>query len=135
TPHVWMDPFPAVAAAGAATERIRFGVGVTDLVRRHPAALAQTALTLDHLTGGRFILGVGTGEAINIAPFGLENPRPMGRVEEGLRVTRLPFSPAAPVDFDGEHFTLRAASLGLRPAGDAPPPVWMAAHRPRGLGV
>lgn len=135
TPHVWIDPFPAVAAAAAGTERIRLGIGVTDMVRRHPAALAQTAMTLDHLTGGRFILGVGTGEAINLTPFGLANERPLARVEEGLRIIRALFDSDEPVDFAGDHFTLRGGSLGLRPAGDTPPPVWMAAHRPRGLEV
>lgn len=133
SPHVWIDPFPAVVAAAGASRSLRLGIGVTDLVRRHPAALAQTALTLDHLTEGRFILGVGTGEAINLTPFGLENPRPMGRLEEGLEVMRLLYSTDAPVDFAGDHFTLRRASLGLRPLGDAPPPLWLAAHRPRGL--
>jgi len=135
SPHVWIDPFPAGAAAAAGTERIRFGVGVTDMVRRHPAALAQTALTLDHLTGGRFILGVGTGEAINLTPFGLANPRPMGRVEEGLRIMRLLFATDGPVDFAGDHFTLDRATMGLAAVGATPPPVWMAAHGPRGLGI
>jgi phthiodiolone/phenolphthiodiolone dimycocerosates ketoreductase len=135
TPHVWIDPFPAVAAAAAGTERIRMGIGVTDMVRRHPAALAQTALTLDHLTGGRFILGVGTGEAINLTPFGLANERPLGRVEEGLEIMRALFASDGPVDFAGDHFTLRGATMGLAPVGDDPPPVWMAAHRPRGLEV
>lgn len=135
TPHVWFDPFPVVAAAGAATERVRLAIGVTDLVRHHPATLAQTALTLDHLTGGRFMLGVGTGEAINLTPFGLRNDRPMGRLEEGLEVLRLLFSTDEPVDHRGEHFTLEAASMGVRPFGEAPPPIWLAAHRPRGLAL
>ena len=133
TPHVWMDPFPAVATAAAHSERIRFGIGVTDLVRRHPAALAQTALTLDHLTGGRFILGVGTGEAINLTPFGLRNERPLGRVAEGLHIMRSLFADDRPFSFRGDHFTLTDATLGLRPLGQTPPPLWLAAHRPRGL--
>lgn len=135
SPHVWFDPFPVVAAAGAATERIRLAIGVTDMVRRHPASLAQTALTLDHLTGGRFMLGVGTGEAINLTPFGLSNRRPLGRLEEGLQVMRLLFASEGPVNFAGDHFTLDGAVMGLGASGAAPPPIWMAAHRPRGLGV
>ena len=46
SPHVWFDPAPVVAAAAAATREIRLGIGVTDVIRRHPASLAQTALTL-----------------------------------------------------------------------------------------
>lgn len=135
SPHVWMDPFAVIAAVGAATERIRLGVAVTDTVRRHPAALAQTALTLDHLTGGRFVLGVGTGEALNLAPIGLGNARPLARLEEALEVMARLFASPDPVDFDGDHVTLRGAALGLRPRDGRPPPVWVAAHRPRGLDL
>ena len=133
SPHVWFDPFPLIAAAAAATTEVRLGVGVTDLVRRHPALLAQSALTLDHLTGGRFILGVGSGEQLNLAPIGLDNARPLSRLAEGLQVIRRLFDTPEPVDFDGEFFTLREMALGLRPLGDRPPPIWLAAHRPRGL--
>ncbi len=61
-PHVHFDPLTMMGAAGAATERIRVGVNVTDTIRRHPAMLAQTALTVDHLARGRSILGLGSGE-------------------------------------------------------------------------
>ena len=135
SPHVWFDPVPVVAAVAGVTRDIRLGIGVTDLVRRHPASLAQTALTLDHLTGGRFMLGVGAGEALNLTPFGLTNARPLARLEEGLEVMRLLMGADGPVDHAGEHFRLEGASLGLGPVGDAPPPIWVAAHRPRGLGV
>jgi phthiodiolone/phenolphthiodiolone dimycocerosates ketoreductase len=135
SPHVWMDPFVAAAAAAGAADRIRLGVGVTDTVRRHPAALAQTALTLDHVTRGRFILGVGTGEALNLTPLGMENRRPLARLEEGLTVLRTLMETTDEVDFAGEHITLRGAAVGLRPWGERPPEVWVAAHRPRGLAL
>jgi phthiodiolone/phenolphthiodiolone dimycocerosates ketoreductase len=135
SPHVWFDPAPVVAAAATATRDIRLGIGVTDVVRRHPASLAQTALTLDHLTGGRFVLGVGSGEALNLEPYGVTNERPLSRLEEGLEVMRLLMASPDPVDYDGEHFRLRGAALGLRPLGDRPPPLWIAAHRPRGLAL
>ena len=135
SPHVWMDPFALAAASAAAADRLRFGVGVTDLVRRHPAALAQTALTLDHVTKGRFILGVGAGESLNLSPIGLANEHPVSRLEEGLTAMRMLFETPDEVDFDGKHITLRGVALGLRPYGDAPPPIWVAAHGPRGLAL
>lgn len=135
SPHVWCDPFAVAAAGAGVTDRIRLGVGVTDTVRRHPVALAQTALTLDHVSRGRFLLGVGTGEALNLTPLGLDNARPLARLAEALDILRLLFSTSDEVDFDGEHFTLRGAAVGLRPFGEAPPPVWVAAHRPRGLDL
>ena len=134
-PHTWMDPVPIIAAAAARTSSITLGIGVTDLVRRNPASLAQTALTLDHVTGGRFVLGVGTGEDLNLEPYGMSNPTPMQRLEEGLEVMRLLMNDAGPVDYEGRVFRLDGAFMGVRPAGDAPPPVWVAAHRPRGLSV
>lgn len=135
SPHVWFDPVPVVAAAAGVTRNIRLGIGVTDLVRRNPTSLAQTALTLDHLTGGRFILGVGTGEALNLTPYGMTNARPLSRLDEGLAVMRLLMEGPDPVDFRGDHFRLDGGCLGLQPLGDRPPPIWVAAHRPRGLAV
>lgn len=135
SPHVWFDPFPVIAAAAGVTTDIMLGVGVTDLVRRHPAVLAQTALTLDHLSGGRFILGVGSGESLNLEPVGLDNARPLARLTEGLAVIRALFDTPEPIDFDGEFTTLREMTLGLRPHGATAPPVWVAAHRPKGLAL
>jgi len=135
SPHVWMDPFALVAAAAPVASRIRMGIGVTDLVRRHPAALAQTALTLDHVTNGRLILGVGAGESLNLSPIGLVNDQPIGRLTEGLEAMRLLFATPDEVDYAGQHVTLRGVALGLRPVGDRPPPIWIAAHGRRGLAL
>src|SRR3954447_14635722 len=69
-PHVYFDPLSMMGAAGAATERIKVGVCVTDVMRRHPAMLAQQALTVDHLASGRPILGLGSGGRMNRLPYG-----------------------------------------------------------------
>jgi phthiodiolone/phenolphthiodiolone dimycocerosates ketoreductase len=133
SPHVWMDPFAMVGAAALRTSSIRLGIGVTDLVRNHPAQIARAALTLDHLTVGRFVLGIGSGESLNLSPFGLPADRPVSRLEEGVEIIRSFFADPGPLDFEGDHFQLSGASVGLRPVGDTPPPIWIAAHRPRGL--
>jgi phthiodiolone/phenolphthiodiolone dimycocerosates ketoreductase len=135
SPHVYFDPLAMMAAVGAATERIAVGVAVTDLIRRHPAMLAQAALTVDHLSGGRAIVGLGTGERLNVSPYGMEWDRPVGRLEEGIRVMRLLWGADGPVDFEGRFFRLRRAVLGLRPLDGRPPPVWVAAHAPRMLRI
>ena len=133
TPHVFLDPVPLMAAAAQRTERIRFGTGVTDAVRRHPAVLAQTFLTLDHVTGGRAILGIGVGEAENIVPLGLPYERTASRLIEAVEIITRLWATTEPVDFEGDHFRLRGMILGAEPFGEAPPPLWMAAHRPRVL--
>lgn len=135
SPHVHLDPLIMMGAAGAATTTIRVGVCVTDTIRRHPAMLAQAALTVDHLAGGRAIIGLGSGERMNITPYGMEWSKPVGRLEEAVEVMRLLWSTDKPVDFDGQFFKLRDAVLGLRPLEGRPPQVWLAAHGPRMLGI
>lgn len=132
-PHTYFDPLVMMGAVGAQTTRLRVGVVVTDLIRRNPAVLAQTALTLDHLTSGRAIIGLGSGEQLNIKPYGLPWDKPVGRLSEGIDVMRLLWQSDGPVDFEGRFFGLRKAVLGLAPYGPQPPQIWTAAHGPRML--
>lgn len=133
TPHNFLDPAPIMAATAMRTERIKMGTAVTDAVRRHPAVLAQTFITLDHLSKGRTILGIGVGEAENILPYGMPYDRRASRLIEAVEIIKLLWSTTEPVDFKGDHFTLDQAILGAEPYGDRPPEIWMAAHRPRVL--
>ena len=134
-PHMYFDPLIMMGAAGAATERIKVGVSVTDTIRRHPAMLAQAALTVDHLARGRSIFGLGSGERMNVAPYGIQWSKPVGHLEEALRVIRLLWESEGPVDFAGQFFNLDAAVLGLEPFEGKPPPIWLAAHGPRMLEI
>ncbi|MCY4194621.1 MAG: LLM class flavin-dependent oxidoreductase, partial [bacterium] len=84
--HVYFDPLLMMGAVGAQTETIKVGAVVTDLIRRHPAMVANMALTLDHLTKGRAILGLGSGERMNVTPYGIDFERPVGRLEEGIEI-------------------------------------------------
>ena len=135
SPHVYFDPLVMMGAAGAATERIKVGVCVTDTIHRHPAMLAQEALTVDHLAEGRSILGLGSGERMNVSPYGLEWEKPVGRLEEAIRVMRLLWSAEGPVSFEGKFFRLEDAVVGLEPYQGKPPPIWLAAHGPRMLRI
>src|SRR3954466_4181159 len=134
-PHVHFDPLMMMGAAGAATSTIKVGVCVTDTIRRHPAMLAQAALTADHLSQGRAILGLGSGERMNIAPYGMSFEKPVGVLEEAIKVMRLLGSTTKPVDFHGKFFNLENAVLGLEPYEGVPPQVWVAAHGPRMLRI
>jgi coenzyme F420-dependent glucose-6-phosphate dehydrogenase len=97
--HPWVDDFSAagfafstIGAMAAATEHIEFATGVTTpLFRYHPGVVAQAAATLDRLSGGRFTLGVGTGENINEGPLGYEFPdyaERNARMTESLEIMR-----------------------------------------------
>jgi alkanesulfonate monooxygenase SsuD/methylene tetrahydromethanopterin reductase-like flavin-dependent oxidoreductase (luciferase family) len=82
------DPWVALSAIACATERIRFGPLVTPLSRRRVQKLARETVTLDHLSGGRLVLGVGLGSDRNgeLEPFGeVTDPRERARLlDEGL---------------------------------------------------
>ena len=139
-PHTYFDPLVMMGVAGAVTERIRVGVVVTDILTHHPAVLAQTALTLDHVTKGRAILGLGSGEQLNVEPYGMEWDKPVGHLDEALDVMRLLWDAEGPVDFEGQFYNAqgrrarplavharRPADLDRRPqAADARD------HRPQG---
>src|SRR3954451_8793137 len=68
SPHRHLDGMAVAAAAAVLTTNVSLATSVVDTVRRHPALLAQSALTIDHLSRGRFILGLGSGETENIVP-------------------------------------------------------------------
>jgi len=76
--------------------------------------------------------GLGSGEQLNIRPYGLPWDKPVARLAEGIDVIRLLWQAEGPVDFEGRFFNLQRAVLGLSPFG-AGPPIWMAAHGPRML--
>jgi phthiodiolone/phenolphthiodiolone dimycocerosates ketoreductase len=136
SPHVFFDPFVAMAAAGATTTRALLGTAVTQPLSRHPAHLAQTFLTLSHQTGGRAVLGLGAGEAENLTPYGVPFDRPAARLAEAIEIIRLLWSAEEPLSFEGDFWQLRDAVLGLSATPEAPlPPIWLAAHGPRMLRV
>ncbi len=113
--------------------RAQLAVGVTEPIRRHPVLIAQTALTISHMTRSAPILGIGAGERENIEPYGLDFSRPVSVFEEAIQVVRLCLTSRGPVDFAGEHFSLDGALLDLQPAPGRMPEVWIAAHGPRML--
>ncbi|MFQ6123320.1 MAG: LLM class flavin-dependent oxidoreductase [Candidatus Heimdallarchaeota archaeon] len=137
SPHIFFDTFSLIAAHASQTQRIKLGTAVTESIRRHPVILAQTALTLDHLTKGRFILGMGAGEAENIIPYGMSFKEPVGRLEESLRIIRKFWeNPGKALSFDGKYWTMKNAVLALEPyKKDHPPPILVGAHGPRMLRI
>src|SRR6202042_631155 len=131
SPHRHLDGMAVAAAAAVLTERVPLVSAVVDTVRRHPSLLAQTALTIDHLAKGRFILGLGSGESENTLPYGFDFERPVSRFEEALTVIRLLWEGVGPVDFDGQFYRLHHARLDTEPYQDRLPPIWIGASGPR----
>src|ERR1700754_1067562 len=75
-------------AARRRFNRVRLGVGVTDAGKRHPAVTAQAAATLNLMTRGRAILGIGPGERVGNEPYGVDWSKPVARFEEALAPSR-----------------------------------------------
>ncbi|QZT63929.1 LLM class flavin-dependent oxidoreductase [Mycolicibacterium austroafricanum] len=133
SPHRHLDSLALAGAVAARTTLTRLATSVLDTVRRHPVMLAQSALTLSHLSDGRFILGLGAGERENLAPYGFDDRRTVSRFAEALRLIRLLWGADGPIDFAGQHFTLEHARLDTDLHHTGPPPVWIGANGPRML--
>ncbi|TMK17976.1 MAG: LLM class flavin-dependent oxidoreductase, partial [Actinobacteria bacterium] len=91
-PEEFFDPFVVLGGLAQRTKRIRLGTAVTDAVRLHPATIARAALTLQHVSKGRFILGIGAGERENTEPFGIPLTKAVSRFAEALKVIRFLWS-------------------------------------------
>ncbi len=128
-----VDPWMALAAAAAATSRIHLGPMVTPVPRRRPWNVARQAVTLDRLSGGRAVLGVGVGTegTDEFRAFG-EEADPARRalmLDEGLELIAALWS-GAPVHHAGEHFRVDGIAFQPTPV-QRPLPVWVAATWPR----
>ncbi len=134
SPHAFLDPFTTMAAWAQHTDNIRFVTAVSDPVRVAPAQLAVKALTMSLLTQGRFVLGLGCGEAANLTPYGLDSNRLVSRFDEALQVIRSMWEQDDP-HFDGRHWSIDHAVLDIAPFHDAYPEIWIGAHGPRMLEI
>jgi len=128
------DPVPIMTLAALRHRKVWIGTSVTEPIRRHPMSLAQTFVTLDHVSKGRAVLGIGNGLRENTEPYGLSCEKRVGRLEEALKIIRLLWdSDGKPVDYDGKFWTLRDAVFDLPLYKGKTPRLFMGAHFPRML--
>jgi F420-dependent oxidoreductase-like protein len=136
---VWLSQLPdardaalVVAAYGAATERVKFGMGVLPIYTRHPTAMVQMAASLDEMTGGRFILGLGVSHKVTVeSMWGMHLDSPVEAMREYLTIVQTSLADGG-CNFDGEHFTAHWSYSGPRPQRL---PVMIAALSPRMLDL
>ncbi|MGZ8628597.1 MAG: LLM class flavin-dependent oxidoreductase [Actinomycetota bacterium] len=132
-PVTVFDPWVALSAIAARTERMRIGTLVTPVARRRPWKLARETVTLDHLSGGRVVLGVGLGYPPD-ADFELLGEDPddhvrAAKLDEGLEVlTRL--WAGKPFDFEGEYLHVRETQFQPTPLQRPRIPIWVAGMWP-----
>ncbi len=141
--HPWVDDvgasgfaFATIAAMAQATSTIQFTTGVTTpLWRYHPAVVAQAAATIDRLSGGRFSLGVGTGENLNEGPLGYHFPKyaeRASRMSEALDIMRALLD-GEKLTYDGEWYQTDRAKLYSPPVHELP--IFMAAGGPKSAAL
>jgi phthiodiolone/phenolphthiodiolone dimycocerosates ketoreductase len=135
SPHRHLDALAVAGAVAVQTKQVRIATSVVDTVRRHPAMLAQSALTIDHLSRGRFTLGLGSGETENTVPYGFDFAKPVARFEEALKVIRLLWDSDGPVDFKGQFYQLHHARMDTEPYEGRSPKMWVGCNGPRMLEI
>lgn len=114
----------SLAAVAATTSRVRLGTSVLLATLRPPALLAKMIASLDRLSGGRVILGMGVGSRPDdFAAAGVPFEHRGGRAEELVRILRLAWS-GAPVRHTGRFYQMDVGPIGPRPVQQPYPPIW-----------
>ena len=128
-----LEAITTLSAVGAKTKRVRLGTAVIDCARRSPAILAQMTATLDLLSGGRLVLGLGKGVA-NAATYGEPVKSPVAKMSEVITLLRRFWSEET-VTYRGKFYTFENASIVAKPIQRPHPPIWIAAFTPKVLEI
>ena len=140
------DAFTPLAWWGSATTRLRLGTAIAQMSARSPASAAMHVLTLDHLTKGRVILGLGvSGPQVVEGWYGQPFSRPLARTREYIDIVRQVLAREAPVTNDGTHYPLPYSGDGATGLGKslksivhpfrAQVPIWMGAEGPKNVAL
>ena len=147
TAEAWgSDAYTPLAWWGSSTSRVRLGTSVVQLSARTPTACAMAALTLDHLSGGRHILGLGvSGPQVVEGWYGQSFPKPLARTREYIDIIRQVWAREKPVTSTGPHYPLpltgeKTTGLGkpLKPITHplrADIPIFLGAEGPKNVAL
>ena len=134
----YFEGWTLLAALAAETSRIRVGVLVSSNTFRHPALVAQQAITIDHISGGRLELGLGAGWfETEHERFGIpleDPPVRVARFKEAVEVIDS-LVRGRTTTYDGRYYRLRDAQLRPMPVQSPRPPLTLGAHRPRMMRI
>ena len=145
TAEAWgSDAFTPLAWWGRETSRLRLGTSIVQMSGRTPTSIAMHALTLDHLSGGRFVLGMGvSGPQVVEGWYGQPFSKPLARTREVVDIIRQVLAREAPVTNAGPHYPLPYAGPGsvglgkpLKPIVHplrADIPIWLGAEGPKNV--
>jgi F420-dependent oxidoreductase-like protein len=138
------DALTPLAWYGSRTSTVRLGTSILQLSARTPTATAMAAITLDHLSAGRFILGLGvSGPQVVEGWYGQPFARPLARTREYVAILRQVFAREGPVTYAGEHYPLpypggTGLAKPLKPTVHplrADTPIFMGAEGPKNVAL
>jgi F420-dependent oxidoreductase-like protein len=138
------DAITPLAWWGAHTSKVNLGTAIIQMSARTPAATAMAAMTLDHLSGGRVLLGLGaSGPQVVEGWYGEPYPKPLARTREYIEIVKKIIAREAPVEFDGEHYQMPlkgSTGLGKPLKATIHPlrkqiPIYLAAEGPKNVAL
>jgi F420-dependent oxidoreductase-like protein len=138
------DALTPLAWWGAKTSTLKLGTSICQISARTPAAMAMAAMSLDHLSGGRFILGIGaSGPQVVEGWYGQPYPRPLERTREYVDIIRKIVARDEPVSYAGKQYTLPypgGAGLGKPLKSTVHPyrtdiPIYLGAEGPKNVAM
>jgi F420-dependent oxidoreductase-like protein len=138
------DALVPLAWWGASTQKLKLGTAIVQISARTPAATAMAAMTLDHLSGGRLILGLGvSGPQVVEGWYGQPFAKPLARMREYIGILRDIFARQGPVESDGPHYPLplpQGTGLGKPLKSSIHPlrpdiPIYLAAEGPKNIAL
>jgi F420-dependent oxidoreductase-like protein len=147
TAEAWgSDAFSPLAWHGSRTSTIRLGTSIVQISARTPTSVAMHALTLDHLSGGRLVLGLGvSGPQVVEGWYGQPFGKPLARTREYVDIVRQVLSRQAPVSSAGPHYPLPYTGEGALGLGKplkpivhplrADVPIWLGAEGPKNVAM
>lgn len=131
--HVFcFDPVVVLTYAAAVTSKIRLGASVVVLPVHNPVHVAHQWASLDHVSGGRAILGVGLGRDHHYEQFQTPREARVRRFREGVELVRALWTEPQ-VDYRGRIFSLEGGTMAPKPVQKPHPPIWMGVGHPDAL--
>jgi alkanesulfonate monooxygenase SsuD/methylene tetrahydromethanopterin reductase-like flavin-dependent oxidoreductase (luciferase family) len=132
-PFTYFQPFPTLGRIAAEADGMTLGTGVLLLPLHQPVDVAEQVATIDVITSGRFIFGVGLGyRDVETRSMGLDPRGRVGRLEEGIAVLERLWT-GEPVTYAGKHFTLHDVRISMAPVQRPRPRIWLAANVDAGV--
>ena len=130
-----LEPFASLSAVASRTKRITLGTKVICASFRHPGLVAKIGVTLDVISHGRLILGIGAGwYRREFDAYGIPYKGRVSRMREIVEIIKKLWTEHS-VDYEGKFYRLKGAVCSPRPFQKPHPPIWIAAERPRMLKI